>query len=122
MAAQNRHRLEPLRRGNIRQPLEPPASHDRDGGIGAGPQGFSLPSERDMVIDRAYRVLVHRWRGIAHYRARGSFASVDLDAAAFAGGVRLVVGAGKTASPALDSRSARRNRHRTQTGEDTSTT
>src|SRR6185436_11905000 len=122
MAAQNRHGLELLRRGNIRQPLEPLASYDRNGGIGAGPQGFSLPLERDVVIDRAHRVLVHRWRGTAHYRARGSCASVDLDAAAFAGGVRLVVGTGKTPSPALDSRAARRNRHRTQTGEGSSTT
>src|SRR5437879_1863378 len=122
MAAQNRHRLERLRRGNIRQPLEPPASHHRDGGIGAGPKGFSLPFKRDLVIDRAHRVLVHRWRGTVHYRNRGSFASVDLDAAAFARGIRLVVGTGKTPSPALHSRAGRRNRHRSKTGENSSTT
>src|SRR5437667_1269119 len=121
MAAQNRHRLERLRRGNIRQPLEPSASHHRDGGIGAGPQGFSLPVKRDLVIDCAHRVLGHRWSGTVHYRNRGSFASVDLDAAAFARGIRLVVGTGKTPSPALDSRVARRNRHRRKTGEDSST-
>src|SRR3989442_14500743 len=104
MAAQNRYWLERLRRGNIRQPLEPPASHDRDGGIGAGPQGFSLPVKRDLVIDRAHRVLVYGRRGTGHDRTRGSFASVDLDAAAFARGIRRVVGTGKTPSPALDSR------------------
>src|SRR2546423_14859243 len=107
MAAQNRHRLERLRRGNIRQPLEPPASHHRDGGIGTGPQGFSLPVKRYLVIDRAHRVLVHRWRGTGYYRTGGSFASVDLDASAFARGVGLVVGTGKTPSPALDSGAAR---------------
>src|SRR2546425_8358974 len=107
MAAQNRPRLERLRRGNIWQPLEPPAAHHRDGGIGAGPQGFPLPFKRDVVIDRAHRVLVHRWRGTGHYRTRGSFAPVGLDVVAFPRGVRLVVGTGKTPSPALDSRAAR---------------
>src|SRR5439155_25751526 len=92
-----------------------------DGGIGAGPQGFSLPVKRDLVIDRAHRVLVHRWRGTGHYRTRRSFASVGLDAAAFARGARLVVGTGKTPSPALDSRAARRNSHRTKASEDSST-
>src|SRR6266704_1873018 len=120
MAAQNRHRLERLRRGNIRQPLEPPASDHRDGRLGAGPQGFSLPVERRLGIARPYRILVHRWRSTGHYRTRVSVASVDLDAATFARGARLVVGTGKTPSPALDSCAARRNRRRTETGEDSS--
>src|SRR5206468_8432050 len=121
LAAQNRHRLERLRRGNIRQPLEPCAAHHRNGGIGARPQGLSLPVERHLVIARPYRILVHRWLGTGRDRICGSFVSVDLDAAAFARNGRLVVGTGKTPSPALDSCAARRNSHRTKAGEDPST-